>query len=479
MAETTVVKFGTDGWRGIIADDFTYANVRVAAAAIANYVLAYEDASAGVCIAYDTRFGSRSFAKVVAEVLAGAGIPVAMASEITPTPALSYAVRERKAAGGVMITSSHNPAEWNGVKYKASYGGSGKPSIMTAIESYLDKPLKKAGAAAAIEEVNFNPEYVAAIARFVDLDAIRASGYRFLIDDMYGAGRGVIAGIFAKAGVPFVEIRNEINPAFPGINPEPILPHIKATQVAVVAERCDAGLITDGDADRIGAVDEHGNVVDAHKILAVLAKWLLERKKWRGDVTRAFNTTKMVDRIAAKYGRRLHEHGIGFKYVVDLMLAQEILIGGEESGGIGISRHLPERDGLLNSLLLANVMADEKKTLGQLVAALQEEFGEHQYGRVDMHIEEAVKQSAIARAKAGVADFAGMKVLRVETLDGIKFFLDNPACEGMKNAAETWLLLRASGTEPLLRVYCESCSVDSVAKVLAAAQQFVLLGSAG
>ena len=479
MAETSVVKFGTDGWRGIIADDFTYANVRVAAAAIANYVLAYEDASAGVCIAYDTRFGSRSFAKVVAEVMAGAGIPVAMAAEITPTPALSYAVRERKAAGGVMITSSHNPAEWNGVKYKASYGGSGKPSIMTAIESYLDKPLKKASAPASIEEVNFNPEYVAAIARFVDLDAIRDSGYKFLIDDMYGAGRGVIAGIFAKAGVPFVEIRSEINPAFPGINPEPILPHIQATQVAVVAEKCDAGLITDGDADRIGAVDENGNVVDAHKILAVLAKWLLERKKWPGDVTRAFNTTKMVDRIAAKYGRRLHEHGIGFKYVVDLMLAQEILIGGEESGGIGISRHLPERDGLLNSLLLANVMADEKKTLGQLVAALQEEFGEHQYGRVDMHIDEAVKQSAIARAKAGVPEFAGMKVLRVETLDGIKFFLDNKDCATKPHAAETWLLLRASGTEPLLRVYCESCSVESVARVLEAAQTFVLQGSAG
>ena len=479
MAETkTVVKFGTDGWRGIIADDFTYANVRVAAAAIANYVLKHEDAAAGVCIAYDTRFGSRSFAKVVAEVMAGAGIPVALAAEITPTPALSYAVRERKAAGGVMITSSHNPAEWNGVKYKASYGGSGKPSIMTAIESYLDKPLAKSAMAAAIEEVDFNPEYVAAIARFVDLDAIRASRYRFLIDDMYGAGRGVIAGIFARAGVPFVEIRSEINPAFPGINPEPILPHIRATQVAVVAEKCDAGLITDGDADRIGAVDEHGNVVDAHKILAVLTKWLLERKQWPGDVTRAFNTTKMVDRIAAKYGRRLHEHGIGFKYVVELMLEREILIGGEESGGVGISRHLPERDGMLNALLLANVMADEKKTLGELVAALQEEFGEHQYGRVDMHISEELKQSAIRRAGAGPAEIAGMKVLRVETLDGIKFFLENPDCAAKKNAAETWLLLRASGTEPLLRVYCESCSTESVERVLKAAQEFVLQGSA-
>ena len=481
MAETaTAVKFGTDGWRGIIADDFTYANVRVAARAIANYVLQHEEPKHGVCIGWDTRFGSRSFAGVVAEVMANAGIPVALASEITPTPALSYAVRERKAAGGVMITSSHNPAEWNGVKYKASYGGSGRPAIMESIESYLNWPLADAGTKAPIEEVNFNPEYVTAIARFVDLEAIRKSGYKFLIDSMYGCGRGVIASIFTRAEIPFVEIRNELNPLFPGINPEPILPHIWQTQLSVVAEKCDAGLITDGDADRIGAVDEHGSVVDAHKIYAVLLHWLLERKGWPGDVTRAFNTTKMLDRIAAKYGRRLHEHGIGFKYVCDLMLQGEVLIGGEESGGIGISKHLPERDGLLNALLLANVMADEEKTLGELVASLQAEFGEHQYGRIDMHIDEGLKQSAIARAR-GLREgdtMAGMKVLRAETMDGIKFFLENSACADKVSAAETWLLLRASGTEPLLRVYCESCSTESVMQILEAARIFVLAGRA-
>jgi phosphomannomutase len=296
---------------------------------------------------------------------------------------------------------------------------------------------------------------------------------------MYGAGKGYIAGIFSRAGIPFVEFRSELNPAFPGISPEPILPHIAATQKAVIEHKCEAGLITDGDADRIGAVDEHGNVVDAHKVYAVLLRWLLERKGWSGDVTRAFNTTKMLDRIAAKYGRKLHEHGIGFKYVVDLMLEREILIGGEESGGIGVAKHLPERDGLLNSLLLANVMADERKTLGELVAALQQEFGEHQYGRVDMHIAEPIKQSAITRAKqlqAGQTAFAGMKILRVETLDGIKFFLENPACAGKPKAAETWLLLRASGTEPLLRVYSESCSGESVQNILEAAQAFVMEG---
>src|SRR5260370_1349116 len=215
-APRQVVKFGTDGWRGIIADDFTYANVRVAAAAIANYVLAEEDWAAGVCIGWDTRFGSRSFAGVVAKVLSGAGIPVVIADRETPTPALSYEVRRRKAAGGVMITSSHNPAEWNGVKYKASYGGSGKPSIMTAIEGYLGKAVPNSAAPAAITGVDFKTEDVAAIARFVDLDAIRASGYKFLIDDMDGGGRGVISGIFASAGVPFVEIRSEFSPAFPG-----------------------------------------------------------------------------------------------------------------------------------------------------------------------------------------------------------------------------------------------------------------------
>jgi phosphomannomutase len=474
----SVVKFGTDGWRGIIADDFTHENVRVAARAIALYVLEQEDAAKGVCIGWDTRFKSQVFARIVGEVLAGAGIPVLLADRVTPTPALSFAVRERKAAGGVMITSSHNPAEWNGVKYKASYGGSGKPSIIAAIETYLEKPLPDAATAAAVEECNFNPPYIAAIDKFVDLAAIKASGYKFLIDCMYGAGRGVIAGIFTKAGIPFVEMRAEINPAFPGINPEPILPHIKETQARVVAEKCDAGFITDGDADRIGAVDEHGNVVDAHKIFAVILNWLLERKGWPGDVTRAFNTTLMLDRIAKKHGRRLHEHGIGFKYVCDLMLTENILIGGEESGGVGISRHLPERDGLLNSLLLANVMADEKKTLGELVAALQAEFGEHQYGRIDMHIDEQLKQAAIRRARevAVGARFAGMKVLKVETLDGIKFFLENEACAGLENAAETWLLLRASGTEPLLRVYCESCSMASVEQVLNLAREFVLAG---
>ncbi len=473
MTENSPVKFGTDGWRGIIADDFTFASVRVAAAAIANYVLAQEDPARGVCVGFDTRFGSPAFAATVAEVLAGTGISVRLADRITPTPALSYAVKHLGAAGGVMITSSHNPAQWNGVKYKASYGGSGSPSIMAAIESMLGKPLPTAKPA-NIERVNFVPPYVEAIGHFVDLELIAKSGFRFAIDCMYGAGAGILAGVFSKIGVDFVEIRANHDPLFPGINPEPIEPHIRACQDIVVQRKCDAGLITDGDADRIGAVDEHGIFVDPHKIYSVILQWLLERKQWPGDVTRAFNTTSMLDRIAARYGRRLHEHGIGFKFVCDLMLTEDILIGGEESGGIGLKRHLPERDGLLNSLLLANIMAEEKKTLGQLVARLQQEYGEHQYGRIDLHITDVLKNAAIARAKTDLREIAGMKVEKVETLDGIKLWLDNPEAKSKPNAAKTWLLLRASGTEPLLRIYSESCSKGSVQKLLAAARDFAM-----
>jgi phosphomannomutase len=474
-----VIKFGTDGWRGVIADDFTFANVRTAAEAIAAYIHAKEDPSKGLCIAYDTRFGSKAFARAGAEVVAATGIPVMLAQAVTPTPALSFGVRERRAAGGIMITSSHNPPQWNGVKYKAWYGGSGKPSIMAEIESFLGKPPIRPAVSASIEEVDFLPTYLKAIENFADLDLIAHSGMKFCIDSMYGAGGTILSNIFARIGVANVAIRSNPDPLFPGINPEPIEPHIRALGEATVANHCHAGLCTDGDADRIGATDEHGNFVDPHKIYSVLLSWVLRRKGWPGAVTRAFNTTKMLDRIAAKHGRELIEHGIGFKFVCDCMLEREIVMGGEESGGIGFQRHLPERDGLLNSLLLANVMAEEGKTLGELVADLQSEYGEHQYGRIDLHIPDDLKTSAIARAKAlkqGDPVFAGMPTLRTETLDGVKFYLDNPESRTKPNAAETWLLLRASGTEPLLRIYTESCSKESVARLLESARAFALAG---
>ena len=307
------------------------------------------------------------------------------------------------------------------------------------------------------------------------MELIGKAKFKVAVDSMYGSGRGVLAGIFREHGVRHVAIRQEVNPLFPDINPEPIEPHIALLQQTVVSEKCDAGLATDGDADRIGAVAEDGSFVDSHKIFCVLLRWLLERKKWAGDVVRAFNTTRMLDRIAAKHGRKLYETQIGFKYTADLMMEHDILIGGEESGGIGYSRFLPERDGILNCLLLANVMAEEGKPLGQLVADLQHEFGPHYYGRRDLHIPEEVKQSAIQRARAdSTQKLARYRVLKKESLDGVKFFLDAPT---NGKGAEAWILFRASGTEPLLRAYAEAASPELVAEILTEAERFVRNGT--
>jgi phosphomannomutase len=470
------IKFGTDGWRGVIAEDYTFANVRRVAGAIASYILKNENPAHGVVIGYDTRFGSRRFAEASAEVIARAGIPVKLAADYTPTPALSYAVKNLGAAGGVMITSSHNPWNWNGVKFKATYGGSATPAIIGEIEAEVSAGAMPVGAQAKVEEVDFKPAYVAAITRFADLDKIARAQFKFAIDCMYGAGRNVLSEIFRERRVEHVQIRSEVNPLFPGINPEPIEPHVRMLQDTVVKEKCHAGFVTDGDADRIGAAAEDGSFVDSHKIYSVLLQWLLTRKDWPGDVVRAFNTTRMLDRIAAKHGRKLIECGIGFKYICDLMMdpARQILVGGEESGGIGIQRHLPERDGILNSLLLANVMADEGKSLGQLVAALQQEYGPHYYARRDLHVANKIKDAAIARAAdAATTRLGRYKILRKEDLDGIKFFLDTPVQD---QGAEAWLLLRSSGTEPLMRIYSEASSPKLVEELLEEAVAFVHAG---
>ena len=465
------IKFGTDGWRGIIADDFTFDNVRRVAGAIASYVLKYEDAAHGVFIGYDTRFASQRAAQVTADVIAGAGVPVKLADDYTPTPAVSYAVKTNGAAGGVMITSSHNPWNWNGVKFKGKFGGSATPGIMKKVEEELRAGVMPRGAKAAIENVDLKSAYIVAVCGFADLNLIGKAKFKVAIDSMFGSGRGILAGIFRERGVQHVTIRQELNPLFPGINPEPIEPHIALLQQTVVNEKCDAGLATDGDADRIGAVAEDGSFVDSHKIFCVLLRWLLERKQWSGDVVRAFNTTRMLDRIAAKHGRKLYETQIGFKYIADLMMEHDILIGGEESGGIGYSRFLPERDGILNCLLLANAMAEEGKPLGQLVADLQRDFGPHYYGRRDLHIPEEIKQDAIQRARSETTKSLGRyRVLKKESLDGIKFFLDAPT---NGNGGEAWILFRASGTEPLLRVYAEAASPELVTEILTTAESFV------
>lgn len=444
------IKFGTDGWRGIIADDFTFENIRRVAGAIASYVLKYEDPKRGVIVGYDARFASPQAARVVAEMISAAGIPVKLANDYTPTPAVSYGVKHQGAAGGVMVTSSHNPWNWNGVKFKGKFGGSATPAIMKRIEEELAAGAAPKGNNATVEEVDLKKDYAVAVCAFADMDLIAKTKFKFAVDAMYGSGRGILPGIFENRGVHCVAIRQELNPLFPGINPEPIQPHTQMLQDTVVREKCDAGLATDGDADRIGAVAEDGTFVDSHKIFCVLLRWLLERKKWPGEVVRAFNTTRMIDRIAAKYGRKLHETSIGFKYVADLMMEREILMGGEESGGIGYSRFLPERDGVLNSLLLANAMAEEGKPLGQLVADLQRDFGTHHYGRSDLHIPEEMKQSAIQRARAnGTQSLGQYRVVKKENMDGVKFFLDAPT---NGKGAEAWVLF-----EPQALSRCSGC----------------------
>jgi phosphomannomutase len=342
---------------------------------------------------------------------------------------------------------------------------------MSKIEEELAANAMPNGKKAEIREVDFKPAHIAAMCKFADLDLIANANLKFAIDSMHGSGRGVMAGIFTDRGINHVAIRQDVNPLFPGINPEPIEPHIDQLKQTVAKEKCHAGLATDGDADRIGAVAEDGSFVDSHKCFVVLLRWLLERKEWSGDVVRAFNTTGMADRIAAKHGRKLHECPIGFKYIADIMMDHEVVIGGEESGGIGYSRYLPERDGLLNSLLLANVMAEEKKPLGVLVADLQREFGPHFYGRRDLHIPETVKQAAIQRAHSKQNTTLGKyQVVKKENMDGIKFFLDAPT-DG--NGATPWILFRASGTEPLLRLYSEAATPELVAEILDLAKAFV------
>jgi len=467
------IKFGTDGWRGLIADDFTFHNVRRVAAAIASYVLKHEDAARGLVIGYDTRFASDRAARAVAGVVANAGIPVLLSEDYLPTPAVSYQVKKSGAAGGVMVTSSHNPWNWNGVKFKAKFGGSATPAIMRIIEEELAAGvMPESGAPARIEEVDLKTSYVDGLCQFADLHLIRKANFNFAVDSMYGSGRGVLPGIFDRNGIRYVAIRQDVNPLFPGINPEPILPHVALLQETVVKEKCHAGLVTDGDADRIGAVAEDGSFVDSHKCMCLLLQWLLEYRKWPGDVVRAFNTTGMMDRISARYGRKLHECNIGFKYIADLMMDHEILLGGEESGGIGYGRFLPERDGILNALLLANVMAEQGKPLGQLVSDLQRDYGAHHYGRADLHISDDLKNEAVRRAgNPQIAKLGPYPISRKENRDGVKCFLDAPR---NGNGADPWVLFRASGTERLLRIYVEAASPDLVAEILEHGKRFAL-----
>ena len=462
------IHFGTDGWRGVIAEDFTFANVRLVARAIARYLLAHEDFRQGILVGYDCRFLSDRFARAAAEEVAAGGIPVWLATSYTPTPAVTFAVRSRRAAGAIVITASHNPSAWNGVKFKGSYGGSAAPEIIKKIEAELARaenfPRAKSDAA-GLEMADLVEPYLQQIERVADFKAIANRNFLFVADPLYGAARQCLARLLERNGVRCQEIHGQADPLFGGLHPEPIPPHIQEAQRVVVELGADAGFATDGDADRIGAIDRSGQFIDSHQIFAILLRFLVEVRGMKGGVAKTFSTTKLVDKLAAKHSLPLYETPIGFKHIVDWMLSTDILIGGEESGGIGIpSLGGPERDGILNAVLLAEAMTHYGKSLGELVAELHREFGPHYYGRVDLPLRPGQKERAIEEAsRNGLNHFAGFDVLRREDLDGIKMYLKNGA----------WLLVRSSGTEPLLRIYVEADSPETVQEVLSSAERFI------
>jgi phosphomannomutase len=463
------IKFGTDGWRGIIADDFTFDNVAKVAAATARFEKRQKKIRNGVVVGYDSRFLSKEFAEKTAQVLADQGITVILSDKISSTPMVSLLTKKLNAAGGVVITASHNPAKYNGFKLKGDFGGPAHPEMIEKLEKELKKvqssnsrvrgnkvqksfeELKKKG---KIKLQDFTQVYVDDVKSKLNLQLIRSAGIRIAYDAMHGAGQGVMEQLVPIA----VLLRNSYNPSFGGSHPEPLPQHLRDLASAIVANKCDIGIATDGDADRVGAFDEKGNFVDSHRIFALLLKYFVEQKGMRGEVAKSFSVSQIINKMCERYGLTLHETPIGFKYLCRLMTERDILIAAEESGGLGVKGHLPERDGIYIGLLLCEIMATRKKKLSELVDELMSEFGWHYFNRIDKHLTEKEKKRILAVYAKGVPSLAGSKILRVEKKDGTKLFVENG-----------WVLVRASGTEPLIRFYGEADSPEAVDRLLAAA----------
>jgi phosphomannomutase len=478
------IHFGTDGWRAVISDTFTFHNLRLVAQAIADAVRS-ESWNNGTVISeapdpnrmvvgFDTRFLSDRYAAEVARVLAGNGYTVYLTQADAPTPAISYTVRQMNAIAGVVITASHNAPRYNGVKLKAAYGGSALKEQCRRVEVYLNDneergrgpnlmDYEQARKAGLLRRFNPLPAYYDHLRTLINFDTIAENPQRVVVDSMYGSGRGVIKGILQGTGCEIKEIRGEMNPGFGGVHPEPIGRYLGGLAGAISMGMGDLGLATDGDADRIGAMDERGNFVDPHKIMALALRYLVDSRGWRGKVVRTVSTTRMIDRLANRFGVPVEETPVGFNYIADFMLKDDVLIGGEESGGISFKGHIPEGDGVLMGLLLLELVATYKASLHELVNDLLDDVGPAYYQRTDLRLSHPVtKDKLTARLLDETPPtIGGETVAEVKSIDGVKYILSD----------DSWLLIRPSGTEPVLRVYAEGRSERMVQALLSYGKQ--------
>ena len=463
MTSLARIKFGTDGWRALIAGDYTFANVERVAQAYADYLL--RDTAEWpvlVVVGYDRRFLSELFAQRAAEVLTGNNFDVSLFNQDAPTPLISWVVKELKAVGGVVITASHNPADFNGFKIKAPWGGSAAPETTSAVEKLVDAQPPKRGNLPVNTHEQLQPaiaSYRSQIASYIDLDRLRETEATVIIDPMHGTGATWVASFLDGGRLKVETIRAHRDPLFGGVNPEPIDSNLGALKTRVIEKQALVGLATDGDADRVGAVNELGETMTMHDVVPLILLHLVRKRKMTGGVVRTFSQSVLLKRIAAAHNLKLYETAIGFKYIADLMLNDDILIGAEESGGIGVKGHIPERDGILNSLLFLEAIITAGKPPSEMLRDLHQEFGEFYFGRKDLHVETSVGQQLIERlANAAPLELAGYAITGVQTTDGTKLLF----------ADESWLLFRQSGTEPMLRIYSEATTREKSNALLAA-----------
>ncbi len=459
------IRFGTDGWRGIIAEDFTFSNLQRIARASAFYMIQHWDAiERGATVGYDTRFLSPEGSQLVASTLAQEGIPVVLSSEPIPTPLLSFSVKEGGKGGGIMVTASHNPYIFNGFKIKTPQGGSAPPQVTKEVESLLNLP-PTAASLQKVEKEDLTSPYILMIGKTIELEAIGKLPYTLVSDPIHGAVGNLFQRILGPYSLKVEVIAGERNPLFGGRDPEPIEKNIHLLMNRVKAFGGKAiGVANDGDGDRLGMVDEKGKFVSPHRLLALVLEHLYKNRGMSGDIVKTFSTTSMIEKMGQDYGLTVHETAIGFKYILPLMLERDILVGGEESGGIGVKGHIPERDGIYSALLILEKMAWDGRGLATMVEDLEKRYGPHLYRRRDIHLPQRKAQKVVDNLSHTPPERVNKnEVAEVKILDGVKLMFQNGG----------WILFRASGTEPLLRLYCEAPSLKEVSTLLDYGEELV------